>query len=152
MWLPLNTINLPKLLSIPYDLVSTLAFMNYFRSFYCLCFVLLTVACTKDALPQPEPSLCGNESLNYEDDIRPIIEASCAYPGCHLGEAPGIYTSYAGVELDIERGLFRLRTIELRSDPAVGMPPDYAPEGRPKNLTEAELNLIECWLDAGYPQ
>lgn len=126
--------------------------MNHRYLYYCLLFALVLSACTKDVLPRPEPSECGTVSLTYEADIRPIIETSCAYAGCHLGEAPGIYTSFAGVELDIERGLFRLRVIDLRSDEAVGMPPDYAPDGRPKDLTEAELILIECWLDAGYPQ
>jgi hypothetical protein len=32
------------------------------------------------------------------------------------------------------------------------MPPDYAPEGRPRDLTQEQLDLIECWLDSGYPE
>jgi hypothetical protein len=32
------------------------------------------------------------------------------------------------------------------------MPPDYAPEGRAKDLTDDELITITCWLEAGHPK
>lgn len=100
----------------------------------------------------PEPSLCEGISPTYEVEIRPIIEASCAYSGCHLGGAPGLYNSYEGLLANLNDGTFRQRVISQKDDPNVGMPPNYAPSDRPQDLTAEELNLIECWLDAGFPR
>ncbi len=32
------------------------------------------------------------------------------------------------------------------------MPPADAPVGKPKTLTEAEIELITCWKDNGYAE
>lgn len=88
----------------------------------------------------------------YVIDIEPIVQSSCAYSGCHLGTAPGIYTSYDGVLPQLEAGSFRERVITMQADQNLGMPPDYAPADRTRNLTEDELRIIECWLDAGFPR
>ncbi|PHI21545.1 hypothetical protein CEQ90_01655 [Lewinellaceae bacterium SD302] len=115
--------------------------------------LLLTIAaCTTDALPEPEITPCDGIEPTYIDDIRPIIEASCAYAGCHLGDAPGIYVDYEGMLPNLESGLLRERTIDLQDDDVFGMPPEYAPEDRPRSLTEEELLLIDCWLTAGFPE
>ena len=109
-------------------------------------------SCTNDALPEPSEVPCIEEGLTYEEDVRPIIEETCAYSGCHLGGAPGVYNSYDGLLQDLEDGSFRDRVITQREDPNVGMPPDYAPADRPVDLTEEELTIISCWLEAGYPR
>ncbi|NBC09988.1 MAG: hypothetical protein GVY26_22595 [Bacteroidetes bacterium] len=111
-------------------------------------------ACTTDRLPEPMLSeTCADTVPTYEGRIKSIIETNCAYAGCHLdGTAPGVYTSYEGLLPNIESGSFRQRVIVEREDPNRGMPPDYAPDGQPKDLTEEELELIECWLDSGYPE
>lgn len=101
----------------------------------------------------PEVTDCVNETPpNYVDDVQPIIQQTCAYNGCHLGTAPGVYTDYTGLLLDLESGLFAERVIQLRDDPNIGMPPSYSPDDRPQELTDEQLNLISCWLDAGFPQ
>jgi hypothetical protein len=98
-------------------------------------------------------STCTDTISAYDPQVRQIIEESCAYSGCHLdGTAPGVYDSYQGVLPNIESGAFRTRVLELKDDPNQGMPPDYAPEGRPKDLTQEQLDLLECWLDSGYPE
>lgn len=127
--------------------------MRFFSWTMCL-LVLLTswLACTNDALPEPTEIPCMDEDLTYEADVRPIIEATCAYSGCHLGGAPGVYNSYDGLLNDLENGSFRDRVVTQREDPNVGMPPDYAPADRPENLTEEELTTITCWLEAGFPR
>lgn len=114
--------------------------------------ITLFQACTSDQLPEPEMSDCGTEMPTYTNDIKPIIDANCAYSGCHLDSAPGQYDTYAGITPNIENNRFRQRVIIERADPVSGMPPSYAPEGRSQDLTDAELALIECWLDAGYPE
>jgi len=109
-------------------------------------------SCTTDSLPEPTPTPCDNVMPTYTTDIRPIIEESCAYSGCHLGGAPGVYDSYGGLLADLESGLFRQRVLLRKDDPNIGMPPNYSPEDRPQDLTVEELVLIECWLEAGYPE
>ncbi len=115
--------------------------------------VCLLAACTKDALPEPEQADCFlEEAPTYVNEVKPIIERNCAYSGCHLGGAPGLYDSYEGVLPNLESGIFRQRVIDVRADPTIGMPPEYAPADRPIALTEEELQIISCWLDAGFPQ
>lgn len=115
--------------------------------------MIFSPACTNDQLPEPtEPMGCLDSIPTYDGSIKAIIDNSCAYAGCHLGGAPGIYDTYAGLEAALSGGLFRERVILERDDPGVGMPPNYAPEGRPEDLTAEELELITCWLDNGFPE
>lgn len=130
------------------------------KSFKPLCFNLsiLTLfccsACTSDQLPEPTPvDGCEISMPTYDNDIKAIIDNSCAYSGCHLdGSAPGIYIDYAGLLPVLESGFFRSRVIFDRDDPNTGMPPNYAPQDRPQDLTQEQLDLITCWLDSGYPE
>lgn len=117
-------------------------------------FILIfsALSCTTDVLPEPEPTVCDGIMPSYEVDIRPILEASCSYSGCHLGGSNTTYADYGDLITSIESGVFRDRIITQRSDEVIGMPPNYAPDNRPKDLTADEILLIECWLDAGYPE
>ncbi|NJC27189.1 hypothetical protein [Neolewinella antarctica] len=108
--------------------------------------------CAADALPEPVATPCDGTALTYEADIRPIVEQTCAYSGCHLGGAPGVYNGYEGLLPALESGTFRQRVVRQKDNPNVGMPPDYAPEGRPTDLTAEQLQTITCWLEAGYPR
>ena len=122
-----------------------------YRFFSCL-LVLFIAACTSDELPEPDPSACVGDAPTYEIDIRPIVEETCAYSGCHLGGAPGVYNTYENVAVDVANGLFRERVIDLREDPLIGMPPNNAPDDRPTDLTAEQLMLIDCWIQAGHPE
>jgi len=88
----------------------------------------------------------------YDETIQNIIDLSCAYSGCHNGTpgVPGDYSSYAGLELDLENGSFYRRVVESRDDPVLGMPPDRATG--PTDLTEEEFQLILCWVENDYPE
>lgn len=118
----------------------------------CFICLLFFAACTNDMLPEPDPSVCLGDVPTYEIDIRPIVEESCAYSGCHLGGAPGVYNSYGNVALDVASGLFRERVIDLKDDPVNGMPPNNAPNNRPTDLTPEQLMLIDCWIQGGFPE
>lgn len=95
---------------------------------------------------------CETTVPTYAREIRPIIEQACAYSGCHLNSAPGTYDSYQGLLPALRSGRFRSRVILLREDPTRGMPPAYAPDDRPHQLSMQQLQLIQCWLEADYPQ
>ncbi len=99
------------------------------------------------------PESCMDSIPTYEGSIKAIIDNSCAYSGCHLdGSAPGVYTTYSGLESVVESGIFREKVVNLRDDPYLGMPPDLVPEGRPRDLTQQELELIQCWLENDHPE
>ena len=103
-------------------------------------------------LPEPKEVACSGEILTYEADVRAIIDQSCAYSGCHLGGAPGRYNDYAGLRAALDNGEFRERVVTRGANPTFGMPPNYAPDNRPKDLTPQQLEIITCWLEAGHPE
>lgn len=116
-----------------------------------LCIYL--ASCTQDQLPQPsEPEECVDITLTYLEDIKPIIDRSCAYSGCHLEATNGSYQDFSGLVTVIESGAFNNRVFQLKDDPTVGMPPNYAPPGRPQDLTPEELEILQCWIANGYPE
>ena len=111
-------------------------------------------SCVNDQLPEPAlPESCMDSIPTYEGSIKAIIDNTCAYSGCHLdGSAPGVYANYEGLRIVLESGRFKERVIGLRGDPNQGMPPSFAPDGRPKELTEMELELLQCWLENDFPE
>ena len=112
----------------------------------------LLAACTADQLPEPQVADCGATiAPTYLVDVKPIIDESCAYSGCHLDSSPGRFDSYSGLLPYLESNTFRQRVL-IDRDPTTGMPPNYAPDDRPRDLTEEQLTIIECWLEAGFPE
>ena len=113
-------------------------------------FVLMAFAsCTHDAQAPLSNDPC-NTPLSYEQDILPIVEASCNMAGCHAGA----YSTYEGITPKLGSGLLVDRVINRKGDPVLGMPP--APETYPladyQMLSEADLEKIRCWTRQGYPR
>ncbi|MEZ4985721.1 MAG: hypothetical protein R2795_11915 [Saprospiraceae bacterium] len=125
--------------------------MRIIRFFAALCMLSLA-SCVADQLPQPIAADCSQTNPSYSQDIQPIIETSCAYSGCHLDSSPGRFDTYQGLLPYLQSNVFRQRVITERANASTGMPPDYAPAGRPTDLTTSDLQLIECWLNAGFPE
>jgi hypothetical protein len=114
---------------------------------------LLLPACTADQLPEPAGPDCSDLGApTYLTDIKPVIDQSCAYSGCHLDSAPGNFSDYDGLLPFLESNDFRQRVILERADAERGMPPDFAPDDRPRDLSDEQIRLIECWLASGYPE
>lgn len=106
----------------------------------------LFVACDDDG-----PDFCAT----YEDDIKPIVDVSCAYAGCHAGDqasefvtpASKDYTNYEGLLITLQNGSFGTRVLD-----SLDMPPFYTPDGNPKELSEDQKELIACWIEEGFPE
>ena len=120
--------------------------------------IVAFVACTNDVLPPPEtPAFCNDIIAAYNTNVKSIIEESCTYAGCHNG-AGGVtstnYTSYNLLLSILNNGEFRNKVLGQKDDPLLGMPPDHSvyPESVKDDLTEEELQIIECWLNQGYPK
>ncbi|MEE9372489.1 MAG: hypothetical protein V3V00_05490 [Saprospiraceae bacterium] len=111
--------------------------------------------CNRDQLVQIEMDC--DENVTYTSLIKPIIDESCAYSGCHDGAGgigPGDYTQYNGILGHLNGGSFRSRTIDQKDSPSIGMPPDmsvYAASLK-DNLTDEEFEMITCWLDNNFPE
>lgn len=117
-------------------------------AYQCLLLLLLGLnSCTLDELMRTPQTSCDNIETSYELNIRQIVDNTCAYSGCHPE-----YTDYEGILPVLEDGSFRTRVLKLKADANLGMPPDYAPENRPKDLNEEQINLITCWLENDFPE
>lgn len=116
-----------------------------------------TPSCMSKKLEQIEPELCDTVMVTYESHIKEIIDNSCAYAGCHDGAGgigPRDYTTYGGMETHINNESFKERVIDQKDDPAIGMPPNQSawPQSLKDDLTLEELDLVQCWINAGYPE
>ena len=118
-------------------------------------FMLTLLRCTSDKLsPVDQEAECASIEATYDLNIQPIINNSCALGGCHVngGDGPGDYMVYQNMIPYFEDGSFERTVIEQKDDPILGMPPDWSNNGAPLDLTEAELELVKCWVSAGYPE
>lgn len=125
--------------------------------FQILLFVLtiLSLSCSRDEVDPPENN-CA-EDISYNNDVKEIIDATCAYSGCHDGaggEGPNNYNNYAGMLVHLQSGSFKNRVIDQQDDPTFGMPPDMSiyPQSLVDDLTEEQLEVITCWIEAGFPE
>ncbi|MEM1319943.1 MAG: hypothetical protein AAGG75_06770 [Bacteroidota bacterium] len=99
-------------------------------------------ACSNDKLPEPQMVMCG-DTVTFDNQIQPIIAASCALVGCHDGSggAPGDYTSYALMLPNLDNGQVQDRVIDQMDMPIA-----------PISISADEFELIRCWLEAGHPE
>ena len=114
---------------------------------------LIFLACARD-MTEPVQNSCS-ATHSYDTDIKQLIDSGCAISGCHDGNggAPGNYTSYQGIENILNNGLFTTRVFDLKDNPDIGMPPDYAESfGGFNNYTEEQLNILMTWVSEGFPE
>ena len=101
-------------------------------------------ACSSDKMP--DDAVDCQDVVVYSD-VRTTNQYVLFYiSGCHdgVGQAPGNYKSYEGIQAYFDNGQFTTRTLQTRD-----MPPDYAVNG-PKTLTIEEIELIMCWNENDY--
>lgn len=122
-------------------------------------FLLFTPACTNDELPAPTVSaVCDTLMPTYDATVKAIIDESCAYSGCHSsggGVGPGNYSNYAGILSILENDRFRERVFNTSPDNFAFMPPKpstYPALVQKDSLTSEELQILECWLNQGFPE
>jgi len=86
------------------------------------------------------------EDLSFEENIQALINTNCAYSGCHIsGTGLPVLSNYEGVKAQVENGRFEDRVLVRQN-----MPPGNA--SGPTELSEADLFLLQCWIDQGYPE
>ena len=129
-------------------MISRNSFIIAIVTVFCLC-------CSRDNFT-PTVIDC-DEQFTYENQIKPIIDSSCSYSGCHdagSGIGPLNYTIYEGMLPHLTNGSFRDRVILQKDDIIKGMPPDTVtwPQSIKTELSDEELDMIACWLEGGFPK
>ena len=105
-----------------------------------ICFValmLFMVGC-KDKKLTPS---CNGDTPTYDNGISAIINAECNATTCHgTGSSQAEFTTYAGMALAISNGNLEKKVL--------------VDQTMPKNdfLTQDQIDLIQCWVDNGYPE
>jgi len=112
---------------------------------YLVVFIGCFLSCTNDQLEVIEFT-CDDE-ITYSNQVRPIIQNSCAYSGCHdgSGAAPGDFTTFNGLAPFLSPDRFEDRSLVVRD-----MPPNYA--SGPRSLTESEIEMMNCWVENDYKE
>ena len=108
------------------------------RLFVCSLFVLslFWYGCKKEG-----NIVCDGSAPTYAIQIKTIINGNCNSAACHhAGSTVGDFTSYAGLEPFLESGEFEEHVLQVRDMPKGG------------SLEDADLVLIQCWVDNNYPE
>jgi hypothetical protein len=125
--------------------VSNLTMNEMQRFHFMLLFASIwVISCSDDKL-DPNTDVC-TEEISYTQEIRSIINTSCAYIGCHDGSsAPGNYTSFQAMQPVLTDSDFMRRVIESQD-----MPPSYSMG--PTSLSQEDLILMRCWILGGFQE
>jgi len=116
-------------------------------------FSLMETACTTDQLMEEPPlEFCDTLTVSYNLQVKDIIDANCAFSGCHVAgsSAPGNYSSFGSLQPFLSDREFKRFVVDLRNDPELGMPPNWETNPGPKDLTEEEFAILSCWIESGY--
>lgn len=117
--------------------------MRIFLTFATITCFIVIASCTKDVGPNPDlapkqTNIC--DTITFSKHIKPIIDNNCT--GCHgAGYSYGDLTTHTGIKAKVDAGSFKARVVD--------QVPSVMPQGG--TLTDAQLTLIKCWLDAGAP-
>lgn len=103
-----------------------------------------------DPNPTDTTSPCDPGTVDFKNEVLPLITSKCAMPGCHNspnGEDGVVLDSYAKIRREVSPG--SLNNSELweaitETDPDKMMPPPGSPQ-----LTPAEKELIKKWIQQG---
>jgi hypothetical protein len=99
-------------------------------------------SCEYNDLPEPPPVTdeCP-DLISFQDDIKPIINSSCALPGCHNGDngAERNWTMTSNFQA-------KRLNVKDRINRPPGTPGHMPAQG---SITPAEIQMISCWVDQG---
>jgi len=103
--------------------------------------VIAVSSCKKGGGSKLTPE-CDGSHPTYNSQIKVIIEGNCNASGCHnAGSSRGDFTTYTGLSGVIASGAFKREVLTDQT-----MPKGSA------NLSQKNLNLIQCWVNDGYPE
>ncbi len=98
--------------------------------FLVLLVIIFFYSCKKKVTPK-----CDGTTSTYNSNIKTILNNSCTSSNCHPN-----YSSYTGIKSILNSGAFKTEVITNKSMP------------KGNSLSTDQLNKIQCWVDAGYPE
>ena len=118
---------------------------GFISSIFLFSTLILINSCDVEVVTPPD---CEIENITYNEYIKSIVETTCYTSSadgssCHIngGVAPGNYEDYSDIVSSIEDGSFQ-RVLDRQNMP---YPED-------KQLSEEEMQLINCWIANNYPE
>lgn len=96
------------------------------------CISISLMACNKAGKNKLTP-VCSGGTATYDANVKTIINSKCV--SCHSG-----YSSYSGLSGIISNGQFKKHVLTDQDMP------------ENSSLKQDQINTIQCWVDAGYPQ
>jgi hypothetical protein len=94
--------------------------------------VIFTAGCKKESKKKLTP-VCDGTAATYNSTVKAIINGNCL--GCHSG-----FSTYNGLSSVTANGQFKQHILIDQDMPKDG------------SLTQDQLNKIQCWVEAGYPE
>jgi hypothetical protein len=107
-----------------------------------------TVSCyydNKEDLYQNFPDNCNTTAVSYAVDIRPVIDQSCAFIGCHAGASPA-----AGLKLETYAELKAIADNGKLVGRITGTSGTVMPPTGP--LNDCSIQQITAWVNQGAPE
>ena len=106
------------------------------------CLQITQTSCVNDKLPEStENPACDSLMVTYDNQVKPIIDASCAFVGCHsVGFAFGDFTTYPSMTPYLNDSQFKNEVLITKDMPQGG------------TLTDEELLILECWVASNYAE
>jgi len=98
----------------------------------------LIYSCKKGKKLTPK---CDGSKPTYNAGIKTIIDNNCMGSSCHVAGSPyGNFSTYAGLAPYINSGRFKVAVLEQQTMP------------KSKNLSQDEINKIQCWVENNYAE
>lgn len=99
----------------------------------CILMIVLSAGSCKKNKKNKLTPVCDGSVATYDSNIKTIIDAKCV--SCHSG-----YGSYSGISSITSNGQFKQHVLTDQDMP------------QNSSLNQDQINLIQCWADAGFPQ
>lgn len=113
--------------------------------------VLALASCLADKapLPAPAPPLCDTVGLTYRTDIKPILDRSCATPGCHDAASATVPADNPLYDFATARATSLAGRVVCSIERTGNCSP--MPRRQPA-LPACEVAKIRAWVAAGCPE
>ncbi|HZI23551.1 MAG TPA: hypothetical protein VFD46_00655 [Chryseolinea sp.] len=115
--------------------------MNIKLGAFAVCLVtFFSQSCVDHNLPEPDVEACS-ATVSFSSQVNPIINTSCAIPGCHNGDNGAdknwtIFSNFQANKADVKDRITRPPGTSGHM-PAVG------------SITQQQIETIVCWVDQG---
>lgn len=114
--------------------------MNLRLTVVLICLGVIVIQSCDHSLPEPEIDPCA-QTISFQNDVKPIINSSCALSGCHNGDNGAdknwtVFTNFQGKRANVKDRITR----------PPGTPGHMPAAG---SITNVQIQTIVCWVDQG---